>query len=364
MTRHTYDPMGRLLTSTDPLGRVTRYSYDAAGRVTRRVDGAGASMSWVYDSAGRRVEEWVNDTLLAATTRDFVGRTTTIVEGDARHELRFDVRGNLLWRGRGDQGVRWEYDQNSRRTCMIRPNGQSTSYEYDANNRVSAFIQEGLGRVVIDRDSLGRIVSVFADGLYASWEYADGAVVRQRVERNGFISESVITRDENGRVVADKTDGITTFYSYDQTGQLVRAQTSEGLVTTWEYDANGRMVVEDAAGTVSRFTYDAASQLVSVTNPDGTTTYAYDDAGRRVREQGPAGERRFTWDPRGFLDSITQINHDGDKVAAQTQRLWVDALGELARVDQDSVWWDSSSFMPTLVQYGARSVVTEAGVTG
>ena len=364
VTRHTYDPMGRLLTSTDPLGRVTRYSYDAAGRVTRRVDGAGASMSWVYDSAGRQVEEWVNDTLLAATTRDFVGRTTTIVEGDARHELRFDVRGNLLWRGRGDQGVRWEYDQNSRRTCMIRPNGQSTSYEYDANNRVSAFIQEGLGRVVIDRDSLGRIVSVFADGLYASWEYADGAVVRQRVERNGFISESVITRDENGRVVADKTDGITTFYSYDQTGQLVRAQTSEGLVTTWEYDANGRMVVEDAAGTVSRFTYDAASQLVSVTNSDGTTTYAYDDAGRRVREQGPAGERRFTWDPRGFLDSITQINHDGDKVAAQTQRLWVDALGELARVDQDSVWWDSSSFMPTLVQYGARSVVTEAGITG
>lgn len=364
VTSYTYDSMGRLLTSKDPLGRVTRCSYDLSGRMTCRVDPAGGSLSWSYDSTGRLVEEWANEKLLAATSRDFAGRTTTITEGETVHRLEWDVLGNLVSRSRGDEQVRWSYDENSCCTQIVRPNQDAASYTYDSNNRLASFVAPGLGKAIIERDQIGRIVSVHADGLYALWEYADGAVVHQRVERNGLISESFVTRDDNGRVLSDKTDGITTTYSYDPAGQLVGARTSEGLTTIWEYDENGRMVREDAAGKVTTFAYDAASQLVSVTRAGGTTTYTYDGAGQRVREEGPDRERRFTWDPRGFLDSITRVTHEGDRVTTETQRLWVDALGELARVDQDSVWWDSASVMPALVQYGARSVVTEAGVTG
>lgn len=247
--------------------------------------------------------------LLSATTRDLAGRTTTVVEGDSTHQMRWDVRGNLTSRARDGQAVWWDYDANSRRTKMVRPNGVATRYEYDSNSQIGAFTHEGLGRAIIDRDPLGRIVSVHADGLYASWEYSDGAITAQRVERDGFISDTRISRDADGRVISERTDGITTTYSYDASGQLIQATTSEGLETRWTYDANGRMTAEDAAGKTTRHRYDRASQLVAMAGPDGDTQFSYDGAGRRVAEDGPdgsvasAGTRVGSW--RRLPPSVT-----------------------------------------------------------
>ena len=359
-TERVFDPMGRLVSQTDPLGRTTTYSYDTAGRLTGRTDAGGRRLQWCYDRSGRLERTLADGRLLARTERDFAARTLTqIGAGGERVETAWDTQGNLVHRLRDGVGVSYSYDIGGRRTGMHTPGG-ATGYEYDANNRLSAITRPGLGRVRIDRDRLGRVTGVHGPGLDATWTWHDGAVVAHRVNRRGFIQQTSIERDSDGRVTAEIRDGLRTDYTYDRAGQLTGAVTSEGTRTSYEWDTGGRLIAETSDGQTTRHGYDKAGQLVWTRLPDGTRlTYDYDPSGRRTRETGPDGERLFDWDPRGFLTRITRITHDGDQIRAQHTRLHVDAGGQLAAADDQPVYWDTAAALPTLAQIGAH-IITDA----
>ena len=355
-SERTFDPMGRVLTETDPLGRATRYGYDAVGRQTRRVDPTGETLRWTYDESGRLRDTYAGAVLLSSVARDFASRTMRVRDGESTDELVFDANGRLVRRLRDGVGLSWGYDLDGRRATLVGVDGEQTHYEYDAAGRVAAVQVPDLGRAVIDRDAIGRIVSVSAPGLHASWTWQGGAVVALEVSRDGVRQRTEIERDTSGRVLAEVSDGVRTAYAYDPAGQLVEARCSDGSTTDYGYDAAGRLVRETVDGEPVSYAYDAAGQLLTRRGAGGQTDFGYDAAGRRIREVGPSGERRFGWDPRGFLASITNISHAGDRVAARTQRLRVDALGELAEVDGEPVLWDSAAAVPTVARVGAVSL--------
>ncbi|MBB1499921.1 type IV secretion protein Rhs [Propioniciclava sp. MC1683] len=362
-SERTYDALGRVLSETDPLGRVTRYSYDAAGRPTKRVDADGRTLEWGYEH-GRRSATSADGVVLSRVERDFAGRTVRVLQGETVHELAWDATGNLAHRLRDGVGVRYAYDADGHRTAMVRPDGSTTQYEYDDNGRLAAVEHPGVGRAVLERDALGRIVSLAADGLHATWAYADGMVVEHRVNRRGFLQVTSIERDVDGRIVAQVRDGLRTEYAHDDAGQLIGGQTSEGTSFTYDWDANGRLAAETVDGQVTRYAYDVAGQLLVATGPDGSRTeYAYDGSGRRTREAGPAGERLFAWDAQGFLARITAVRHEGDRVTTAARSLRVDALGELASVDGTDLYWDSAAALPSLAQFGATVVVNALAAT-
>ncbi|WP_375504210.1 polymorphic toxin-type HINT domain-containing protein, partial [uncultured Jatrophihabitans sp.] len=364
-TARSYDAMGRITAETDPLGRTTRYGYDAAGRQVRRVDATGSVLSYAYDDTGRLRDSYADGTLLCSVERDFAARTMRVREGGGVvHELGWDAGGRLVRRMRGATGLSWCYDADGRRTSFTGVHGEQTRYSYDAAGRVSAVEAPGLGRAVVERDAIGRIASVTAPGLHASWTWDGGAVVRLEVSREGVTSVTEIERDDAGRVVAEVVDGLRTAYGYDPAGQLVEARRSDGSTTSYSYDRAGRLVREVTDGRTITSRYDAAGQLLSRRRDDGTTEYRYDEAGRRVREVGPDGERRFAWDPRGFLGSITTVARDGDRLTARTQRLSVDALGELSEVDGAPVMWDTAAALPALAQVGEVAVTGCGPLTG
>lgn len=362
-TERAYDAMGRLVAETDPLGRTTRWSYDAAGRQLERIDAIGSVLSWTYDDTGRLVDTFADGSLISTVERDFAGRTMTLREGETVHELAWDAAGRMIRRMRGGVGLSWTYDGDGRRTSLTGVHGEQTRYSYDAAGRVSALEVPELGRVVIERDAIGRIVSMAATGLYASWTWDGGALVRLEVSRQGRTQVTEIERDDAGRVVAESVDGVRTAYVYDPAGQLVEVRRGES-VTSYGYDGGGRLVRESTDGQTIGYVHDAAGQLLARRDAAGKTEFRYDEAGRRVGESGPSSERRFGWDPRGFLRSITTITRAGDKVSARTQRLSVDALGELAGVDDEPVMWDSAAGVPALAQVGSLSVTGFGPLTG
>ena len=60
---------------------------------------------------------------------------------------------------------------------------------------------------------------------------------------------------------------------------------SKSAVEEYVYDASGNILKKTVNGNTTTYTYDAANQLVSSTNPEGDiTSYAYDAAGRLVKE--------------------------------------------------------------------------------
>ncbi len=384
-TERRYDVVGRLVAEIDPLGRTTRYGYDAAGRQTRRIDPTGAELFWTYDDTGRLTETRAGDRLLSRIERDFGGRTVRVHEGDTVNELGWNETGKLIRRGRGRDGaadsgiaLSWTYDGDGRRTAFTRSDGAQTRYEYDQAGRVTAVTEPGLGRAVIERDGIGRIVSMAAPGLHATWVWDGGGIVRHQVTRHGVTETVQIERDAAGRVVAQLSDGVRTGYTYDPAGQLVEARRSDGSVTGYGYDAAGRLIRETTDGRTVDYGYDAAGQLLSRRGSEGITRYGYDAGGRRIAEIGPDGERRFGWDPRGFLTKITTITHEHDKITARTrsasdqrelsgdtttQDFRVDALGELAAVDDQPVAWDTAGDLPLLAQVGDLSISSYGPLT-
>ncbi|MBD7993836.1 type IV secretion protein Rhs [Arthrobacter sp. Sa2CUA1] len=386
VTIRTYTDTDQVGSVTDPLGRVTTATYDPAGRQHSQTDPAGNTTTWTYDAAGREKSTSFNGRLLCSVDRDAMSRRVVITDhtGDdglvVEHELGFDRRGQLTSRTRGGQGLSWSYDADGHRTGFTDTTGTTTTYSRDAAGRVTTVHNPRLGEATFTHDASGRLTAVSAGELVQEWEYRNGFLAEHtRTDLSDSAASADVTligRDEDGRITGLTRAGAVTRYGYDGAGQLVDAATTplgesgaassaRTQVSEWQYDGGGRLVREFTPAGPRSFAYDAAGQLVSVTEPDGSRTeYVYDGLGRRSRLIGPDGSwTEYAWGETGYLRGTVDRTPDGEKVAGH--ELWVDALGELASVDGCPVWWDTANPVPTLAGVGSEQVLNlPGGVTG
>ena len=371
VTRREFDATNHLIAETDPLGRRTTAGYDAAGRQVWQVSADGKRTEWTYDSAGRPESVLVDGRVVASIERNIRGRSVRISDRtrsgrDSVHELRWDPRGLLVSRTRDGRGLSWEYDADGRRTGRVGPEGDRVSYERDAAGRLTAIAHPQLGRAAFTHDAAGRVVSAQAGGVAQTWTYSDGFVSTHETSDDSGVSRTLVDRDAAGRVVAVNRDGAHTAYSYDEACQLIEARTGgpDGMVALWRYDAAGRLVTEARDGTTRGLTYDAAGQLASSTELDGRVlTYTYDLQGRRTSISGDDGStREFRWSPSGWLSGVLDRDAAGEQRQVTTA---VDALGELSRLDDAEVFFDTADrHAASLAQLGDSAVVTAGAVTG
>jgi len=367
VTRREFDAMNRCVAETDPLGRTTRAGYDPAGHQLWQEDPSGRRTEWAYDAAGRIVAVEVDGRPVSELTWGPRGTSVEITDhtrSDGRvvtHRCAWNRRGQVVRQSRDDETTAWQYDAAGRRTSMTMPDGSRIDYSHDESGRLATIDHPLLGRAAFEHDASGRLVSATADHLIQSWEYADAFMVAHTVANGDESLRTDVRRDEQGRVLSLDRDGVTTTFEHDAANQLVESRTG-GDAVRWRYDASGRIVTESRAHGSREFTYDAGGQLLSVEGPEGTTQHTYDEVGRRVRTQFADGRTRdLEWSPTGWLASIV------DEAAGQSVRthLHVDALGQLASVDDVPVYWDSAdSYAPSLVQVGATPVVAAGGLTG
>lgn len=357
-TRREYDAMSRCTAETDPLGRTTRAGYDAAGRQIWQENPDGHRLSWTYDAAGRVASSSVDGVLQTEIVRDARARTVTVTDHtDAArtvvHTMSWNGRNQLTTRSRDGRTTTWTYDADGRRTSMTTPSGSTTSYEYGPSGRIAAISHPLLGRATLDRDASGRLVAATAGDLIQSWEYTDGFVSAHHLTTPEGSTRTQISRSEDGRIAALSLDGQTTRFDYDAACQLVTAATG-GHGTTWRYDAGGRLVSESADGVLTEHTYDIAGQLLTTTRAGERTTYTYDAAGRRTSMSNTSGTTSYDWSSLGWL---TSVEGEGRRTA-----LHVDALAELARIDEVDVFHDSAA--RGVIQAGDTPVVAGGPITG
>ena len=388
VTEHTYTETNRVASRTDQLGRTTTATYDPAGRQLTQTDPDGHTTTWAYDRSGREVSTSYDGEVLSTISRDLVNRRVVVEDHTApdglvtEHEFGFDRRGLLTSRTRGAQALSWSYDADGRRTGFTDAHGVTTTYRLDAAGRVATVSNPRLGEAVYSRDASGRLTAVTAGDLVQQWEYRHGYVAEHvRAYRNSADPEhpatdiTLVGRDEDGRVIGLIRSGTVTRYGYDGAGQLVAASTTaenaspaafvRGSVAEWQYDEGGRLVREFSSTGTRTYSYDAAGQLLAVTDPDGTRTeYAYDGLGRRSRLiQADGSWTEYAWGATGRLKSTAERSPEG--METSRHELWVDALGELAAVDCLQLWWDTASRIPTLAGLGDRQILSlPGGVTG
>jgi RHS repeat-associated protein len=323
----TYDARQRPLTSTVTTSqgpRTTAYTYDAAGNRTKTTLPDGSYLTNTYDAAHRltgAADLFMNS---VAYTLDAAGdQTNTVVSNPGgtvarQHSATFDAFSRLLHDVGGvGQTTVYSYDANGNAITITDPLLRATQQNFDALNRATKITDPAQGNTAITYDAHDRPLSVTdPNGKTTTYTYdgfgdviqdvspARGATfyrydldgnLTQRVDARGAIANyayDALDRVTATAYPADTTENI--IYTYDQVasgfgiGRLTTVSDGVGTLSR-AYDERGNVLSESrvrgtgatALALLTKYTYDAASRIASITYPLGTTVaYARDGMGR------------------------------------------------------------------------------------
>src|SRR5919109_261689 len=265
---------------------------------------------------------------------------------------RYALQGRLLSeRGRNGQGVTLAYDPNgllqtvtdsAQRvisfthtggllTKLSLPDGRSVSYGYTSGQLTSVTdLRGGItrygddGRVTQELDGLSNPTTFAWD---AATQTATVTDARQNAWKDVYSNNVLVQRID--------PLGNTTRYGYDSAGNLTSITTPLGNKTTLGYDGAGRLTsLVEPRGNVSganpanftwKYGYDNSDDLTSQTDPLGNLTQiAYDPAGNlSIRTEAKTHKTSYDYDANNRLITVTAS--DG----ASKTRYGFDEVGNL-----------------------------------
>ena len=328
-----YDQFGRQVRKVMAVGTSdeasVRTEYDAAGNVTAVVDENGHRTEMTWDQLNRVLDitNALRDTVTLAydengnvtSTRDLNGNTTRTLYDEMDRpiamidavgeqlQMEYDEHGNLSrTTDRLGRETRFRYDKRNRMTEMVDAEGGVVSYEYDFDDNMISTTDENGNRTQYVYDARNRQTSV--------------------IDALGGVTQTTYDQVDNPVSVADELNR-TTLFAYDDADRLV-------TTTLPDPDLEGP---DPAPVYISR--YDLAGNLTSTVDPLGHESQMVYDHRNRLIEQldpdpdGPAGAQKrprtqFTYDAALNITSIS------------------DPLGRVTTFDYDSLYRVVATILP------------------
>jgi RHS repeat-associated protein len=296
-TLYDYNRDRQLTLVTRPDSKTVRFGYDGGGRLASLTIGRGA-YTFGYETTSGQI------------------RSVETPEGD---RITYGYDGSLLtqatWTGAVTASIAWQYDDSFRVTtenvsCVTATLAcQPVTFSYDDDDLLI-----GAGVLTLRRDSEnGRLTGSVAENVSDEWtftEAGEAATYTAEYEGTPLLAQQYV-RDQAGRIT-EKTEtiaGVTTTsdYAYDETGRLQGVITNGVTAAAYTYDENGNRLTkngpheQDSATYDSqdrlliynnvRYEYSASGELLSKTDPNGTTTYSYDELGNLLKVVLPDGRK-------------------------------------------------------------------------
>ncbi|WP_437345056.1 LamG-like jellyroll fold domain-containing protein [Streptomyces bacillaris] len=356
VSRTGYDPLGRTVTETDPLGRTTSYGYDQLGNPVQRTDPSagtprvleqpspfGSAPETTLDGAGVTRFTWTPTGLQLSATDPTGARTEATYD-----ELGRKLSGTVVERRPEQRNLtsRYTWDDAGRLTAVTTPAGRTTTVAHnpagepltvtDPAGAVTRFEHDGLGRRTETVDATGRRSTVEYDTL--------GNPVRVSDHGTGSTPlRSVRSEyDADGNLTASETStGARTTYVIDPLGRTSRmvepVRDGETVTTTFGYDAAGnRTRLTDGRGATTHYTFNSWGLPESTVEPataahpaaaDRTWTVGYDAAGQDVTEFLPGGVKRVR--QYDGLGRLVRETGSGAEAATRDRLLEYDLAGRL-----------------------------------
>jgi RHS repeat-associated protein len=338
---YTYTTHGLPETITDPLGRVTRYEYYDNSWLVRRITfAAGTSeeaTNWFeYDVYGNR--------------------TAMIDENENRTEYKYDIMNRLIeTKGADPDGPKpspittYEYDKRGNHTKTIDAEGSFVKTSYDEMDRVSGTEDNKGNKTVNTYDMEGNLkTSRDQNGHVTTHGYDARNRLRSTKDPDNGVTIFTYDLNDNLKSITDPSPlrnttyfdydsrdrltreadpfGATMQYDYDAVDNLIKITDRNDRVTRRNYDAADRVTTEvwwtkDAVGlevvkwNEIQYTYDAASNLKSISDNVSALSYTYDARDRitHVTNAGTLGatglptvELKYTYDRFGNKKSVAE----------------------------------------------------------
>ena len=289
-TQFTYSPVGDLASVIDPRQLQTHYALDAFGGVTQLTSPDTGVSTTAFDESGLVAETIDARGRSADYSHDALGRATAIAYGDQTVMFGYDTGPNAI--GRRSQATNaasslaWSYDSQgrvTRKSQIVGAEVRVTSYIYDAVGRLASLTTPS-GQLFEYQYANGRLDGIRVNGtqLVSGILYAPFGATRGWQWGNGTYT--VREYDLDGRITTIDSAGLANyFYAADGTIQSI---TDESLPPSSSGTSSLDIAIfgnsnrlESVMELTSRsYTYDAAGNTLA----DGLRSFAYDDAGRMI----------------------------------------------------------------------------------
>ncbi len=312
-TSQTKNSQGQLVVVTDALGNTLRYAYDLFGNATSTTDAAGNTTTMTYDIRGRKTGMNDPDMGVWSYTYDALGELLS--QTDAKGQvvsMTYDKLGRLLSRGEAEGISTWTYDTAvkgiGKVATLSGPNGYQQLFSYDPfgrPNRVQTIVETESYLVDTAYDTLGRVDTV-------TYPVYDGQSARLAVQNVynpvGFLEK-----------VRDAANSLLPPYwqanAMNAQGQITQETLGNSLITQHVYnDASGYLqtIVTGPSNSIQNLSYafDLVGNLVSRKDNNQllTESFGYDALNRLVSSSGVA-VKTYTYDNIGNLTYKSDVGN-------------------------------------------------------
>lgn len=292
------DSQGRLTGTSDPLGNSTAIDYDNRNRASRIVLPAGlGTMNFGYDGNGNLTGLAYSDGTNLAFNYDAANRFV------AANDIALAYDGNdRITESNGQSVTR---DAGGLMTSLTLAPSKTVTYVYDQRNFVTQITDWLGGTTTFVYDAAGRLINIQRpNGVTTTFEY--NGEDRLIAVTEGELSNIELQRDKRGFISAAERDVplkpeltvASLTFTFDAASQI------EGFT----YDDLGRLVSD----TIRDYSWDLATRLTSYAESGNTITFTYDALGRRLSRTEGGNTTRFVWNDAFALPSVTVVHENGN----------------------------------------------------
>jgi YD repeat-containing protein len=250
-TRYLLNEYGNPLKQIEPLGKTTTWTWqldDARNDILMRsqTDSRGLKVTYAYDRKGNVVRQ--KDSNGNTTVNEWLPKTSELLSqicnGKRVLAKRYDDRGNLI--------------------SSVDAKGTWITYRYNRFGQCSSESHAGGGVVTYTYDRWGNLRSMrSASGAVTHYQYDIRGRLRAKTTADG--RRWAYTYDTLDRPVETKEPGKPSEHNrYDAKGNLLKKTIGGIASVSYAYDSRDRVVRMMKGGQTYRFTYDANSNLLSV----------------------------------------------------------------------------------------------------
>lgn len=307
ITTYNYDEFGRVVTTTTVIPneapKVTSTAYDLNGRIIEEIDKTGRKTTYVYDNMGRVISKTLtygNESKTTTTTYGYVDNFY-VITGTGSNK-RWSTVYAVTEKNANGEVVYQSYTDPYGRLVREESNGICSDYTYDKQGNVFTTYTRGVSStnqatpklVVTVYDKYGRLTDTIQNPMYRNGAFTVDAT-------NSIVTSNKY--DENGNLIEEKdAKGNKTTYTYDDEGRLIKVRLADGTETVSEAqyvygiqnkDVSGNIIsitdkTINALGNISETVMNGAGQTLSVEDKQSTngikTTYEYDASGNVTKE--------------------------------------------------------------------------------